>query len=88
MPIRRYFESTPNLHNNIGRLYNMLGKTDLEIDAYKMAIRLDPGYAAAHYNLGMALLQTGDRAAALDEYKILKDIDKQKANQLFNQIYY
>ena len=75
-------------HNNIGRLYNMLGKTDLEIEAYKMAIRLDPDYAAAHYNLGMALLQTGNRAAALDEYKILKDLDKQKANQLFNQIYY
>jgi tetratricopeptide (TPR) repeat protein len=75
-------------HNNIGRLYNMLGNTDREIEAYKMAIRADPDYATAHYNLGMALLQTGDKAAALDEYKILKSLDKQRASQLFNQIYY
>ena len=75
-------------HNNIGRLYNMLGNADLEIEAYKKAIRIAPDYASAHYNLGMALLQTGDKAAALDEYKILKALDKQSANQLFNQIYY
>ena len=75
-------------HNNIGRLYNMLGNEDLEIEAYKKAIRIAPDYASAHYNLGMALLQTGDKAAALDEYKILKALDKQSANQLFNQIYY
>jgi hypothetical protein len=36
----------------------------------------------------MALLKTGDKAAALDQYKILKDLDKQSADQLFNQIYY
>ena len=75
-------------HNNIGMLHNRLGNTDQEIRAYKSAIRSDPDFASAHYNLGVALLQTGDRAAALDEYKILKDLDKQSANQLFNQIYY
>jgi tetratricopeptide (TPR) repeat protein len=66
----------------------LLGNADLEIDAYKKAIRIDPDFASAHYNLGMALLQTGDKAAALDQYKILKNIDKQSADQLFNQIYY
>jgi tetratricopeptide (TPR) repeat protein len=75
-------------HNNIGRLYNRIGNADQEIEAYKKAIRIDPDYASAHYNLGMALLHTGDKAAALDEYKILQDLDKQSANQLFNQIYY
>jgi tetratricopeptide (TPR) repeat protein len=69
-------------------VHRLLGNPDQEIDAYKKAIRIDPDFASAHYNLGMALLKTGDKAAALDEYKILKDIDKQSADQLFNHIYY
>ena len=73
---------------SIGSMGSKLGNADLEIEAYKKAIRIAPDYASAHYNLGMALLQTGDKAAALDEYKILKALDKQSANQLFNQIYY
>jgi tetratricopeptide (TPR) repeat protein len=69
-------------------VHKVLGNADLEIEAYKRAIRIDPDLASAHYNLGVALLKTGDKAAALDEYRILKDLDKQSANQLFNQIYY
>ena len=75
-------------HNNLGLVHKILGHTDLEIEAYKRAIRIDPDFASAHYNLGVALLQTGDKVAALDEYRILKNLDKQSANQLFNQIYY
>ena len=30
----------------------------------------------------------GDKAAALDEYKILKGIDEDAANKLFNLIYF
>ena len=74
-------------HNNLGMAHKMLGNADREIEAYKRAIRIDPGFASAHYNLGVVLLQTGHKAAALDEYRILKDLDKQSANQLFNQIY-
>lgn len=74
-------------HNNIGMVHRLLGNADLEIDAYKNAIRIDPDFASAHYNLGMALLKRGDKTAALDQYKILKGIDKQSADQLFNQIY-
>jgi tetratricopeptide (TPR) repeat protein len=75
-------------HNNLGMVHKMLGHADREIEAYKRAIRIDPDFAFAHYNLGVALLQTGDKVAALDEYRILKNLDKQSANQLFNQIYY
>ena len=57
------------------------------IDFYKQAIRIDPDYVAAHYNLGFAMYQQGDKAAALDEYKILKKIDKEAADKLFNEIY-
>lgn len=37
--------------------------------------------------LGMAYLELGDKGSALEEYKILKDLDKDLANKLFNHIY-
>ncbi len=49
---------------------------------------MDPDFALAHFNLGYALQQKGEKAAALDEYRILKDLDKVSANKLFNLIYY
>ena len=75
-------------HNNLGMAYGKLGRTDDEIAAYKEAIRADPDYASAHYNLGCAMLQSGDKAAALEEYKILKNLDQMAADKLFNIIYY
>jgi len=41
----------------------------------------------AHYNLGVAYLNVRDKSSALDQYKILKDLDKDSANELFNLIY-
>ena len=38
-------------------------------------------------NLGLVYLILNDRGAALNEYKILKDLDPEKANELFNLIY-
>ena len=75
-------------HNNIGIAYGKLGKLNQEMNAYKEAIRVDPDYVSAHYNLGNALLQRGDKTGALDEYKILKNLDKATADKLFNNIYY
>jgi hypothetical protein len=40
----------------------------------------------AHYNLGVAYLVTGDKDSALEEYKILKTLDAEKANELFKLI--
>ena len=57
------------------------------MNAYKEAIRIDPNFAPAHYGIGYAFLQKGDKAAALDQYKILKDLDENLANELFDQIY-
>lgn len=39
------------------------------IEAYKLAIRLDPNYAPAHGGLGDACLNSGNWPQALDEYK-------------------
>jgi Flp pilus assembly protein TadD len=54
---------------------------------YKQAIRLKPDDARAHLGLGMSYLIQGDRGAALEEYKILQTLDKERANVLFNAIY-
>ena len=43
--------------------------------------------AEAHYNLGAIYLDVGDRSSALEQYKILKNLDPELANKLFNEIY-
>jgi Tfp pilus assembly protein PilF len=77
----------PDAHYNLGLTYGYLGQPQEEIECYKQAIRFKSGYAEAHYNLGITYLQVGDKGSALDEYKILKDLNKDLANKLFNKIY-
>ncbi len=36
---------------------------------YQQALRLQPDYADAHYNLGNALLQQGKQAEAIDHFR-------------------
>ena len=57
------------------------------MEAFKQAIRVDPDFAPAHYNMGIIYLNTGDKAAALEEYKILKELNPEMAEMLFKQIY-
>ena len=41
----------------------------------------------AHLNLGMTYLKLGERGAALDEYKALRELNKEMAKRLFDLIY-
>ena len=74
-------------HYNLGIAYGKLGRYTEAISAFKQAIRIQPDYAKAHYGLGIIYLILEDRGSALDQYKILKDLNKDLANQLFNLIY-
>jgi tetratricopeptide (TPR) repeat protein len=74
-------------HLNLGAVYFQLRRYQEAIESYKQAIRIRFRFSEAHLNLGMAYLRAGDRGSALDEYKILKDQDKELANRLFNLIY-
>ena len=74
-------------HHNMGAAYSKLGNHTKAIEAFKQAIRIDPDYALAHYNLGVTYLLIGDRNSALNEYKILKELDVNEANKLFDLIY-
>jgi len=75
-------------HYNLGFTYGKdLGMYREAFEAFKQAIRIKPDYAEAHYSLGVTYLIVNDRGSALEEYKILKDLDPQKAIELFNLIY-
>jgi tetratricopeptide (TPR) repeat protein len=74
-------------HLNLSVTYGKLGMYKEAIEACKQAIRIKPDCAEAHLNLGVIYLILNDRGSALDEYKILKDLDLQLANELFNRIY-
>ena len=63
-----------------------MNNIEKEIKACKQAIRLNPDDAETHYNLGNAYHQLNDRDSALEEYKILKSLDTEMANKLFNLI--
>jgi tetratricopeptide (TPR) repeat protein len=73
-------------HNNLGIAYDDLGRFTDAIDAYNQAIRIKPAYAEAHNNLGIAYLAIGDKNSAMAEYNILKSLNSELANNLFNQI--
>ncbi len=57
------------------------------IASYKQAIRINPDNADAHICLGLAYILLNDGGSALDQYKILKSLDPELANKLFNMIY-
>lgn len=44
-------------------------------------------YAKAHYGLGIAYLIVGRKSDALEQYKMLLNLDEELADELFNLIY-
>ncbi len=71
---------------NLGFNYAALGNWPDAMNAWGQAVKIKPNYIDAHYNLGVAYLATGDKDSALEEYKILKNLNTEKANQLFKLI--
>lgn len=82
----------PNTTNTVtyitlGDSYMNLQLYDEAIVVFKQAIRIDSDLVLAHYGIGLCYLLIGDESSALNEYKILKELDIDLANELFDLIY-
>jgi tetratricopeptide (TPR) repeat protein len=63
------------MFNNLGLAYEYLGELLKARVSYRTALRIDPSYHLAWYNLGLLAVRTGDRAqfaAALTELRKIK----------------
>jgi len=73
-------------YDKLGLAYYNLGLYNDAIEAYKQAIRIDPDLVTAYLILSCSYFQIGDKNSALNVYKILKDINIDAANSLFDLI--
>ena len=64
-----------------------LGKHQEAIGAFQNALSIDPNMAGAHYGLGLVYVLVNDKNRAIEQYKILKNLDSEIANLLFDRIY-
>jgi tetratricopeptide (TPR) repeat protein len=53
---------------------------------YQKAIKLKPNSADAHYRLGYAYVEMGRKQEALQIYRRLLTLDKQKAQELYAEV--
>jgi len=61
--------------NDLGSVLGELGQTDEAIKAFRRAVELKPGNAAAHYNLADALQSVGQLMDARHHWKVFLRFD-------------
>ncbi|MHC4646155.1 MAG: tetratricopeptide repeat protein [Planctomycetota bacterium] len=71
---------------NLGNACGALRRYNEAIDAFKQAIKIKPDYTDPRFNLGLTYLNIGDKSSALEQYEILKTLDAETADALFNII--
>ena len=59
----------PIAHGNLGENYVAAGRRDDAIASLETTLRLSPGYLAANYWIGLALLFKGEAEAALEAFE-------------------
>ncbi len=52
-------EPQPAIYNDLGFVLERQGLSEEAVEAYRMAVKLDPTSATAHYNLGSSLARSG-----------------------------
>ncbi|MHC4540412.1 MAG: tetratricopeptide repeat protein, partial [Planctomycetota bacterium] len=71
----------------LGDIYSDCGRHEDAMAAYRQAANRHADNAQAHYQLGEAYLQMGEKDLALEQYDILRSLDKQSANELLRLIH-
>ncbi|MHC4843624.1 MAG: SPOR domain-containing protein [Planctomycetota bacterium] len=79
-------ESNEVDYYNLGLVCENDGNYQEAIKAYSEAVRIKPDYKEAHYHLGLSYSMINDETYALNEYKILKNIDPDMGDQLYKEI--
>ena len=62
------------------------GRFGEAVESYQKAVKLEPSFADAHYNLGNALKQTGDLKKAIESYRAPIAINPNDAEVLLNSV--
>ena len=89
--IRAYqyaLELKPNseeIHNKLGDAYYYAGRMSEAIASYSRAASLRPDSAEAHYNLAVAYFESGNERQALNESKILRQLDPKLYEKLVSE---
>lgn len=77
-----YDETYDIAHNNLGVIYlDDLAHMNKAMECFENAIKMNPNYALAHYNLGRTLAIKGEKIEAAKYYQIAMDI-----NNITNEI--
>jgi tetratricopeptide (TPR) repeat protein len=58
----------------LGTVLGLQGKLEEAIAQYQQALRLNPNFAEAYYNLGTALYKQGRQDAALTQFKQAREL--------------
>lgn len=72
-------------HFNRGVAHDKSGMYSDAVESYKKAIRIKPDYAEAYYNLAFSYLLSNDVKSAHEEYMLLKEINPQMAEDLYDK---
>jgi len=76
----------PRGYFNLALMYHKSNRHSEAIEALQQAVKIKPGYVDAHFELGFAFLKVGEETAALSEYILFEELDKEKAAKLFDLI--
>ena len=71
--------SDAETQNNLGQAHFKAGKYQEALKDFREAVRLKPGYAEAHFNLGVTYVALKDAKGASEELAILKTLDPKLA---------
>ena len=77
-----------SIYNKLGTLYIILDDYPKALINLKKVIELDPKNAETHFTMGLVYFLNGDKNNAIEEYIILKELDKQRALNLLDLINY
>jgi protein O-mannosyl-transferase len=82
--------SGPNIHNNLGAIYQGKGEFQKAIDEFQLSIKINPVYADAYHNLGNTYYSMQNYDAAEASYKKAVELNLKlwQSHQNLAAIYY